>query len=176
MSLVHQNHDAFAWIDIRGDVIELVDHGDDKPAIIATEDVPKVFLVVRQFIVLDAISLDVFYKLPFEFVAVDEHQHRRFLRATNLAEQLGGDSQHGEGLATSLRVPNESTALRRISDSLDDLLNSTGLVLTKNLLREFVVLSHENDVVANQPEEARAVEERFDLALVVAGLLVAPVE
>ena len=49
-------------------------------------------------------------------------------------------------------------------------------MLTKNFLREFIVLGHEDDVIPNQTEEAWMFEKRFDLAPVVSRLLITPVE
>ena len=83
---------------------------------------------------------------------------------------------HRQGLAAALRVPDETPPLRSLGDSLHHLLHGSGLVLAENLLRQFIVLRHEQHIIPHEPEKPRTVEERLDLGLVVTRLLITPVE
>ena len=56
---IHEHNDALTGIDVRRDVIELVNHRDDKAAIVGAENVLKIPLAVGNLRALDAVSVDV---------------------------------------------------------------------------------------------------------------------
>ena len=70
VGFVHQHHHAVTGIDVRGDVVELVDHRNDQPAIIRGEGFLQVLLAL-DYLGRKAITNDVLVELPFKFVSVN---------------------------------------------------------------------------------------------------------
>ena len=166
--LVHQHDNVGARTHVGVDAVELVNHRDDQPAVVGAQDAAQVLLALGHLHGADAVGRDVAEELRLQLVAVHQHDHRGLLLALHVAEQLGRDGNHGQGLAAALGVPDEAPALGRMPHPLDDLLDRARLVLAQDDFRQLVVFGQEDDVVVQHLEEPPAVEEGLD------GFFVAP--
>ena len=91
--------------------VELVNHRDDQAAVVGAQDAAQVVLALGHLDGGDAVGGDVAEELGLQLVAVHQHEHGGLLAALGVAQEPGGDGDHGEGLAAALRVPDQAPAL-----------------------------------------------------------------
>ena len=154
MGLVDQHVDVRPRADVRGHVVELVDHRDDDPAIVVPQQFHQPADAVGVLDVLQPEHRQVPQHLIFQFVAVDQQQDGRLLGLRGLEEQFGR-LDHRERLAAALRVPYQPAAFLRVESPPDDPPDRFRLVLPKNVLLKLLVLLGENDEPAEQLQDVR---------------------
>ncbi len=173
--LVDQNIDVRAHVDPRGHVAKLVDHRHDDTPIIIFQQLIEPGDAACMFQVAETERGEVPEHLVFQLVAVDHQQDGRFIRLRR-TEQLFCGLDHREGLATALRVPDEPPTSFRIECTTDRCIHRTGLVLTQDVLVQFLVLFGKNDILFQKGQHLRNSAEALHLRFELADLFILPVE
>ena len=89
--LIHQDHNGLAGVQVGGDVVELMDHGDDQPTEILIKKVLELRASVR-ICDLDLFSLDL----------AEESMNR--VRTSNAAPMFGQDPSTADAARPPLRI------------------------------------------------------------------------
>jgi len=183
VGLVDQDVDVLASHHIGRHVVELVDGGDDQATMIVAQQPAQVGLGLGHHHPAHAKRREVIEELLLQFIAVDQHQHRRVLEVRVL-HQDPGHGDHGVGLARALGMPDQRLSFGGVGGPLLDPFHRPHLVRSQHRLAQLAVDAGEEDEIGEDAQHARRIEEGGDQGLEaglasggrIAGLLVAPVE
>ena len=166
MRLVDEDVDVVAGAAVLPDRLKLVDHRDDQAAKIRIEQLLQFGLGVGALggdvllLHFAEQSLDPALHLAFEFGAIDDEDHRRVLEPLLLSSRISlRRGQQREGLARSLRVPDEAARLCRIGASGHDRVDGAALMLPQHRFLGLAVLNVEQNPMLQRAQKIRALEE-----------------
>ena len=175
MSFVNEHEDVFAPVRVGTDIVELVDHGNDQAAPVGREQCLQMVLGPCNYDVAEPDRFQVVIQLAFQLVPVHKQQHRGITERGVLDQPLGG-RDHRVRLAATLRVPDQPPVFRGLLRAYYAALHGAHLVRSQHGLAKFPIGSGEENVVREGPKHTCRLDERLHQRLVVAGLLIAPVE
>ena len=166
--LVDEHVDVVTSVGILLQPFELVDHGQDQPALVGSEQLPELGLGTRTpdrnvlLLHLAQQPLDPALELSFQFHPVHHHDHCRRAELLLSFQDQARCGEQREGLAGALRMPDESPLLRRLQAALDDAVDCAALVLAQHAFPGLSVFDVKEDPVAQRAQKIGRLEERLD--------------